>query len=285
MNGQLPTVAGRIFLRTLRQERRPQYYAYVPPRCDARMPLLVAMHGISRNAREQALVFARTADALHCSLIAPLMSETVAQGYQRLGWGKGEVRADRLLDDCVADFAALTRQHCGKLLLWGFSGGAQFAHRYALHHPERVAALMLGAAGWYTWPDEKRRFPYGLGGRHLAADQGLHLAGFLAVPTLVLVGSRDVTRDDTTRTSRRLDRQQGQNRLERAQRWVAALHEAARQQGVAPGAQLEILPGIAHDFQAFADVGVANLVARWCSEQTNRAPAIMDRSPGDTIHA
>jgi pimeloyl-ACP methyl ester carboxylesterase len=42
------------------------------------------------------------------------------------------------------------------LYLSGHSGGAQFVQRYALAHPERVAASVLSSAGWYTFPNPAR---------------------------------------------------------------------------------------------------------------------------------
>ena len=40
-----------------------------------------------------------------------------------------------------------------KILLTGYSRGGQFAHRYAMAHPERVAAVVPMAAGTWTTPD------------------------------------------------------------------------------------------------------------------------------------
>ncbi|MEM1027295.1 MAG: hypothetical protein AAGJ38_04365 [Planctomycetota bacterium] len=40
-----------------------------------------------------------------------------------------------------------------KIGLWGFSGGAQFVHRFALQHPGRVDRVAAFAAGEWTVPD------------------------------------------------------------------------------------------------------------------------------------
>lgn len=40
-----------------------------------------------------------------------------------------------------------------RMLLTGFSGGAQFAHRFALQHPEHVHACACQSAGSWTTPD------------------------------------------------------------------------------------------------------------------------------------
>ncbi len=40
-----------------------------------------------------------------------------------------------------------------RMLMYGFSGGAQFCHRFAMRHPHRVAACVALAAGCWTDPD------------------------------------------------------------------------------------------------------------------------------------
>lgn len=265
--------AGRVTLRTLSAHLGQKYYTYLPRRLRRPDLLLIAVHGISRNAREHALQFAQAAESLGCALLAPLMAEETAAGYQRLGWGRGERRADLLLDACIADLEARLSRSFPRLALWGFSGGAQFAHRYALSQPQRVAAQVLGAAGWYTWPDPALRFPYGVSARGLRAQQTLDLEGFLRIPTLVVVGSRDVVRDDATRTGPRLDEQQGHHRLERARRWVAAINAAALQRGLAAPAQLEVLPGVAHEFDAVVDAGGVGHAEAWWTRHALRAAA------------
>jgi predicted esterase len=43
----------------------------------------------------------------------------------------------------------------------GFSGGAQFAHRFAYAHPERTQAVAAHSAGWYDPPPSwARQVPF-----------------------------------------------------------------------------------------------------------------------------
>ena len=110
-------------------------------------------------------------------------------------------------------------QHNGLSLrrfhLFGFSGGAQFAHRYAMMRPARVQSLHLAAAVWYTFADTTTSWPRGLArtpqGRQITAN----LARFLALPIRLYVGENDTERDANLRQKPSIDAQQGANRKER----------------------------------------------------------------------
>lgn len=215
--------------------------------------VLVAVHGISRNWREHVAAFAESTVERRAALIVPRFSRSGYRGYQRLETGSRGIGADEAL------LAVL--RHAGRRLgtdidqslrLFGFSGGAQFVHRFSLSHPHRVAGQVLSAAGFYTMPDTRRRYPYGLSrGRRLSAlpSTGFH------TPTLVMVGGRDVERDEDLRTNSRLDREQGRTRLERARRYVFAVRAAAAGSGHPANCSLRILEDCGHLFSECVERG------------------------------
>ncbi len=67
--------------------------------------------------------------------------------------------------------------------------------------------------------DADRPYPYGSADA-ATGEPMCCIEAFLALPILVMVGELDTSRDDGLRTSTRLDRVQGENRLQRALRWV-----------------------------------------------------------------
>ena len=224
----------------------PEYFLYMPEDLDPALPPLVCVHGISRNAEEHALTFAPVAARQRRLLIAPHFAAEGFDGFQRLASGVEEAVA-ALWDDV----AAFTGVALGPVDLVGFSGGAQFAHRYALLNPARVASQALVSAGWYTFPNSRDAFPYGVKssgarGRRCAEN----LTRFLSIPTLVLVGAADSERDAALRRSPEIDMRQGLNRIERASRWSAAFLQAATRAGVATTLQFATLPGCGHAFDA-----------------------------------
>ncbi|MEO3430589.1 alpha/beta fold hydrolase [Pelagibius sp. CAU 1746] len=239
---------------------RPDYFLFQPEDADLARPPLVAVHGISRNAEAHVKAFAEVAVAQRRLLIAPHFDERRFDGFQRVARG-----TEAAVDSLWRDVERVTGRALDRVDMLGFSGGAQFAHRYAMLHPQRVASLILVAAGWYTFPSETDRFPYGVmpsGGRGRRA--AANLAQFLAIPTLVLVGSRDCQRDAALRQTPDVDIKQGLNRVERGGRWSCAVLQTALRLGVAPRVQFAMLPGCGHAFDDCVAVGgLAGFVNHW----------------------
>ena len=241
--------AGQVVQRFLHGDPTQAYFVYVPHKGGQGARLLVTVHGISRNAEENAAGFARRAERYGVVLVAPLFPRERFPDYQRLGRaGRGD-RADKVLDRIVAEVGRLSGARTDKVYLFGYSGGAQFAHRYAFAYPERVASIVIGAAGWYTFPDPARAYPRGIRASRALPDLSLVAQEFLKVPACVLVGERDITRDPQLRQNRRLDRQQGRTRVERGERWVDAMRLAAHAQGLDTRYQFELLPRSNHSFE------------------------------------
>lgn len=251
---------GRTSFRTLIGAPDAEYFTYAPPAASPASPVVVLVHGITRNAAEHVFRFAAAADSANAILVAPLFTKASYGQYQQVVDGARGVRADLALFDILAEVAAQTGADTARVNLFGFSGGAQFAHRFTMLHPERVAALAVAAAGWYSFPDPDLPYPLGIGshpipGGRFAAER------FLAVPRQVLIGDRDIVRDEALRTGRKLDRLQGRNRLERARAWSAAMDEAAAAKGIATRTTLSLLAGGSHSFtQAAERLGLPELV-------------------------
>lgn len=226
----------------------------IPQRHAAGKPPLVAVHGIRRGARDQALLYAERAADQGRTVIAPLYEKACWPRYQQLV-RKG--RADLALIRLMATLKQEGHWQSERFSLAGFSGGAQFAHRFAMLHPDLLSDLTVASAGWYSFPDETA-FPYGLGSRADRSsawrpDWGPRFAAaldrFLRLPIKVAVGARDKRRDANTRSGEAIDRQQGLTRLERAERWAEAINAAARRHGLTPNVSFTSLPGCGHDFR------------------------------------
>lgn len=239
---------GKVVQRFLGNDPGLAYYVYVPAGAPQGGPILVSVHGISRNAREQAKKFAPYAERAGVMVVAPLFERERFPEYQRLGRNaKGESPVT-VLERAVAEVARATGADDTRLYLFGYSGGGQFVHRYAMAWPGRVAGYVVGAAGWYTFPDPARRYPYGLRFSSRLGIGGFDARQFLAVPGRVLVGERDVHPGTALRTTGRVMSEQGKSRIERGERWAKAMNDAARAAGFEPPIGFETLPRVAHSF-------------------------------------
>jgi pimeloyl-ACP methyl ester carboxylesterase len=225
-------------------------------------PVMVSAHGISGNAVHHAALFSPACDAYGVVMLAPVFTQDQHQDYQRLGRkGRGN-RADLLLHEFLAEVASLSGADTARVYLFGFSAGAQFAHRYAMVHPHRVARAAVAAAGWYTFPDHRQRFPYGIRPAPTLEGVTFNPEEFLRVPIDVFVGGLDTTTENMRNTARTVA-QQGRTRLDRARNWVAAMREAATTFGLEPRVTLTEVAGIGHSFTTFCERGnLVELVSR-----------------------
>lgn len=245
--------AGRLTARVI----VPTHHRGAPP--------LLVLHGISRNARELVELFGPEAERTGRVVIVPHFSENRWPFFQR---PSRKARPDEALLALLAAFEAEYPEQAGPVSLFGHSGGAQLAHRFAMLFPQRVADLHLTAAGWYCLPDRSMPYPYGLA--HGADPRDLFwlrrhrasLRRFLDRPIHIYVGTHDTERDDTLRQIPELDRIQGPDRLSRARAYARALHTAAVAQGLPPRVELRELAGGVHDVGwAIRHAGLARMVS------------------------
>lgn len=222
-----------------------------PETAASKVPVMVCVHGYTRQPLDHLQAFAKLAASAGFALLLPLFRDSgMHRMYQQLEHPRRGSRSDLALlqaIDGIADRHGLSAQ---RLHFFGYSGGAQFVHRLAMLHPQRVASLGIGAAGWYTWPDVEQAWPKGLARAPGSAVQAVDIDAFLRLPTALWVGERDDGADPHLREDPELNRRQGSSRLERAHRWVAAFRDQAEQRGIEARVSLDVLPRAGHDFLA-----------------------------------
>lgn len=245
---------GQVLQRTLRSDPEQAYYVYIPHSGGHKAPLFASIHGFSRNPIPHTQAFEQLCERYGVVMLAPKFTLEQHKDYQRLGRvGRGQ-RADRFFEHCVAEVASLTGADSGQIYLFGYSGGAQFAHRYLMANPQRVARAIVVAAGWYTFPDVRIKYPYGIRSSRRLPGVVFNPEEFLRVPVTVLVGENDI-HSNALRSNPRLDEQQGKNRVLRARKWVATMRAAAEAYGMEPRVNYLEVPGANHSFAQFCRHG------------------------------
>lgn len=246
-----PLVRGRILAFAREPGRALPYFLYAPESAKPGAPIFVCVHGLARNAVSHVMRFRRHAEKAGAICLAPYFSKRRHRHFQRLAPGRNGDLPDVALNAALDEAARMLNRPPGPAHFFGYSGGGQFVHRYAMLHPERVTRAVLAAPGWFTFPDEAAPFPLGLaaaGGRAAIA-----IERFLAIPVSVIVGERDCERDAALNKSEIVDRAQGANRIERARNWVAAIAAAGVRRGVDAKAKLLMLPRAGHCFEQGMD--------------------------------
>ncbi|MEL7462653.1 MAG: hypothetical protein AAFN79_01200 [Pseudomonadota bacterium] len=205
------------------------YHVVIPERPRTDLAPLLTIHGISREATAVAEGFAERAAREGRIVVAPHFSADAWPVFQR---PTRKARPDIALLDLMEEARRFGLFSGREVNLFGFSGGGQLAHRFAMLYPHLVASLHLGAAGWYCMPDAEAAYPYGLGqGRERDRDWSRRMADnldrFLDLPVSVYVGVED---DDPAAPALRrnpaLDAAQGADRRARAAAYVGGMKRA-----------------------------------------------------------
>lgn len=130
------------------------------------LPLIVNIHGTSRNAglcRDRLISFANAAQV---AVLAPLFPAGIdsyndLDNYKLLRYKS--LHCDRalleILDEVKVRWPGIITE---KIFLMGFSGGGQFAQRFLYLYPERLHAVSIGAPGGVTMLDDELKWPAGI---------------------------------------------------------------------------------------------------------------------------
>src|SRR5438270_1894532 len=226
--------------RLTRSERAPLLFVpdSVTTQPAAPATLVIVLPGLGNDGRDLAQEFVPAAEEHRWLLLAPspdydpIASETLSLA---------DLRVDESLVALADQVIAHSRFRIAPAIdVVGFSRGAQSAHRFALRHPERVAALATFSAGTYTMPTSSQPYPLGVGDFALWNDQRpLDIAGLRHVRIFVGVGGADANPADVVRA---WDAVGGTTRLERGTRFAQAL----KQLGVP--SRFETYAGVGHAF-------------------------------------
>ena len=208
----LPLTAGLS-----RLDSRFGYLAYVPRDAPRVLQTLVVIHGSDFHHEEMCRYFAALAEEAGCVVLAPLFAPAGAANPDPNGFKFLRSRHadyDRVLlemVDQVSERFACARE---RFVLFGFSGGAQFAHRFLYVHPGRLHAVSIAAPGMVTLIDPGREAWVGTRGLSALCGNDLDLPLVQRVTVQLLVGSRDA-KPHVGGAAQELYNYAGGNRVER----------------------------------------------------------------------
>jgi len=212
------------------------------------------MHGVNRDAQDYREDWAEWARREKAVLLVPEFDEAHWPGSRAYNLGNrfdAEGRQlppeqwsfqviERIFDAVVAELRLEARDYA----LFGHSAGAQFVQRMVLCLPEaRIRMAVAANAGWYTLPDGKQAWPYGLGASGVTAAA---LQRALGLPLCILLGERDVDDDDPNLRRTEEAMHQGLNRLERGRSFFEAARVLAADRNWTFGWELATVPGVGH---------------------------------------
>jgi predicted esterase len=222
------------------------YYVHVPPGVKDPAPVLVALHGMGADGRSMCDSVRAWSDREGWVLVGPTFSYgdwtdpsvVAAEGPRTLP------RIAKILDDLPATIGHPVQS---KVVLYGFSRGAQTAERFAMMYPDRVRGAVLMSAGTYTLPlretsvdgrAQRLNYPFGIADVQRRYGRDVDVGALRNVPFWIGVGSED---NDPNAVPTQWSPYLGNTRVERAQRLAATLRD------LQVSVQETEFPGLGHD--------------------------------------
>lgn len=235
-----------------RADPRFSYCLYVPPSFDddpAGHALVVAMHGSGRTMTTYRDRFAAFGQYRRCVILAPLfpigpLGDGNAHGFKMLQ--EGDIRYDLVLLAMVDEIGAMLGTGFGRFMLFGYSGGGHFAHRFFNLHPRRLRAVSIGAPGSVTLLDDSRDWWVGTRGLEARFGRKIDLEAMRAVKVQLVVGAADTETWEIHYPSDSVQYMPGINdagrtRIER----LDALRASFERHGIA--CRHDVVPNVTHD--------------------------------------
>ena len=211
--------------------------------------------------------FSNLAREQNYRLIVPLFDRVNFSNYQRLGGEPKGFRADCALNKILS---LVYGRSIYRVNLFGFSGGAQFTHRYALAHSARVKSITIASAGWYTNLNSVEKFPIGIKSTCSFSDLVFDYQAFLKCPSYVIVGDRDTACKKNLRSKKNINSVQGTTRLDRAIWFHQSIKDLCLRNNISTIHKFDILKNTSHEFgQADIRSNLVEKVIRFCNEVAN----------------
>lgn len=231
----------------------PVWY-FKPDGNAADLPVVFVMHGVQRNAEQYRDEWVEAAARRRFLLVVPEFSRGAFPGEEGYILGNLHDEAGRLRPESEWAFSQIeaifdaVRQRFGTQArdyqIYGHSAGAQFVHRFILFgRSERCRRAIAANAGWYSWPDPTRDYPFGV--RAAGIDRPV-LPAALARDLVIMLGDADT---DPQHSSLRKSEDvafQGAHRYARGQNFFAAARDFAARSSLPFHWTLVTVPGVAH---------------------------------------
>jgi hypothetical protein len=231
----------------------PIHY-FIPDGDKTQMKVQIVMHGASRNADEYLKGWAESSKAYNLIIIAPEFSKeqfsigTYTQG--NLLDSLKQVNDKRktlfyLLDELFLFTKDQLKLEQDGYYLFGHSAGGQFVHRFLqFHDSPYVKSSVAANPGWYTYPDENIKYPYGI--QDLFSDPQNIKREYFSKDMTILLGTADTLRSSNLRMNADADLQ-GLNRLERGKNYYEHLKKVAQSHNIPFNWKLSFVQDAGHD--------------------------------------
>jgi hypothetical protein len=236
-------------------EKPIRVWYYSPTDRPDTLPIVIMLHGAERNASGYMDSWIPVANLHQYVIVAPEFSKEDYAGGAR--YNQGNVfseKQDKFLPKEKWTFSVIeplfdfvqrqTDNGYPGYYLSGHSAGAQFVHRFLYFVPNnRALRVMMANAGWYTLPELKTGFPFGLDRSPVSAAD---LKSVFSKEVFLVLGESDTDTTSANFQKGPAYNNQGLNRYERGQNYYRVCTQTAAVLKVPFRWKLISLPGVAH---------------------------------------
>jgi poly(3-hydroxybutyrate) depolymerase len=239
-------------------------YTYRPRTCDSTCPMVIVLHGKSRNASDYRDYWELAADRYKVLVVAPEFSEQYwpkSAGYNQGGVGQQQDK-EKWVFATIEHLFDEMRDGQQSYVLFGHSAGGQVAHRMLLLRPDNRASIIAAAnPGWYTMPEFRKdkavgSFPFSLAG---SPSGEAEVRKALARRFILLLGEEDDDPDAENMSKSDGAMKQGATRLERGETFFMTATTVANDLGVKLAWELNEVPGVGHKGSTMSKVAADTL--------------------------
>jgi poly(3-hydroxybutyrate) depolymerase len=244
LTGQTPFFASTIDQRFSFGLHVPKCHSFDGPD----LPVLVIIHGTRRQIGNYFTKLKDFSEQHRCVIFCPLFPAGTTDpedihNYKTILYK--DIRFDLVLLSMLDQATKIWRLKVDRFFMHGFSGGGQFVQRFFYLHPNRLAAVSIGAPGRITPPDNTQPWPAGLSDVHglFGISNVPDFQTMARVPVQMVVGAndRDTSMLEGIKNPNSAEQEAGETRVERLN-W---LRRAWKDKGVI--ADMTLVPGVAHN--------------------------------------
>lgn len=232
-------------------DHRFSYFLYIPSTYkqnrEKRYSLVVLIHGTNRSVQRYRDEFINFAEKEEVIVLVPVFPAGITEPDDLSSYKfikSHGIRYDHVLLEMIEELNKKYRINKDTFLLYGFSGGAQFVHRFYYLYPGRLKAISIGAPGRITYLDAKKEWYLGVRNFKQEFNQDIDFESLKKVPVQMVVGENDT---DTWEINDKNDPywidgldSTGETRIQRLQ----ALKNNYEEHGIT--VQFDLMPGVKH---------------------------------------
>lgn len=226
----------------------------LPEEINNETQVLFIIHGGARNPEKYLDIWKEFTKHKNIILVAPEFKRADYEDYEYLNisddYGVLNKNLNEHLHNSLAIFFSFFKSKYNLEIdtykLYGFSGGAQFAHRLLLFSDyDNVSSAVIAAAGTYTFLNNEN-YPYGLKESNHLSDK--KIKRYLSQRVTFLIGNQDIKKFESSKKNNIQGKaMQGNNRFEVGINYFNNLITVSEKQKIPLRWKFQIAKGVGHD--------------------------------------